>query len=100
MGIETVFSLVGLLILVGSSLFGVFLNLSAKIDRSYERMDENKEQFYDDFLLITTHETSVKYVKDLYEEKHAGLETLLKERLDNLANEIKQLREIISKKSK
>lgn len=98
MDLATVIALVTLVLAVAGSLFAVYLNLSAKIDRTYIRMDENKEQYYDDFLLKSSHEEALKYTKELHDQKHDGLQTLVKEKLENLANEVKQLREIIKNK--
>lgn len=96
MELTNVIALIVLVLGVAGSLFAVYLNLSSKIDRTYERLDENKEQYYDDFILKTTHEESIHHVKELHEQRHAGLEKLVAEKLDNLTKEIKSLKEVIS----
>ena len=93
MDFATVISLIGLILVVAGGLFGVYMNLSGKIDRIYERMDENKEQYYDDFLLKASHEESMRYIKDLYQEKHDGIE----KKLDDVAREIMTLKDYIIK---
>lgn len=95
MELANVFALIGIILGVAGSLFIIYMNLSSKIDRIYVRIDENKEQYYREFVRKESHVIAIENLKELYEQKHDGLENLVKEKLDNLANEIKQLKDLI-----
>ncbi len=88
MSIENVYALLALLATGIGGVTAAWMNNSSKIDRTYERMDEHKEQFYKDFVLKSTLESDLKYLKEINEQKHDGLNDLVKEKLDNLTAKI------------
>lgn len=88
MDLANVFALLGLLAVGIGGVTGAWLNLSSKIDRCYDRMDENKEQYYNSFVEKDSYGEGLKHLKEMFDQKHNGLENIVKERLDNLASKI------------
>ncbi len=63
----------------------------------FRRMDENKKQFYDDFLLKEIHDESAKHNIELNDQKFVSLIKLFETNLNYLTIEVKSLRDQISK---
>lgn len=108
MDLANVIALISLLVVITGMIIAGWINLSAKNDatnaatsekiaRLYQRLDENKEQFYKAFVEKEVHAQSLIYTQNMYQQKHDGLNDLVKEKLDNLAQKIEdQSRQIES----
>lgn len=90
-------AIISVLLTVLGGLFGVYTTLSNKIERSYDRMDENKEEYYQKFLLKEVHDESKKNLTDNFDQKFLSQMKLFETHLTYVVGELKGLKQHIDK---
>lgn len=71
-----------------------------KIDRTFTRMDENKIEYYKNFLLKEVHEETRKYQLEINDQKFLSLIKLFETNLNYVTQELKALRDQINNNKK
>ncbi len=67
----------------------IFKYFESKLGRVYKRMDENKEQFYKDFVLQSVYEAEAKLKKENIDGRFERVVELFNEKIESLRNEIR-----------
>lgn len=71
---------------------------SSKLSRIYERMDSNKEQYYDDFLTKEIHKEFKDNFTLVTDQKFLTQIKLFETHLSYVSNELKSIKDMLSKK--
>lgn len=83
--------LLGSVITLLAGCWAIFKYFELKLNKVYERMDENKKSYYNDFVLIAVFKESNEARKEILDEKFNGLINLFNEKIESLRSEIKNL---------
>lgn len=65
--------------------------LNKKMARVYERMDENKDQYYADFVVKSVYEAEAKLRKENMDGRFERVVELFNEKIESLRSEIRNL---------
>lgn len=76
------------LILLGGC-WAIFKYFETKLNGVYRRMDENKAQFYNDFLLTAVYEAETRLKKENLDDRFERIVELFNEKIESLRHEIR-----------
>lgn len=71
--------------------WAIFKYFETKLNRAYSRMDENKAQYYKDFVTQKVYEAEKEARKENTDERFQSLVLLFNEKIESLRNEIRLL---------
>lgn len=91
-GISFIGWILGAIVTLLTGCWAIFKYFETKLNRVYERMDENKKAYYNDFVLTKVFKESNDARKEIVDEKFDGLIKLFNEKIESLRTEIKSLR--------
>ena len=89
--ISFIFWLLGFLISLLGGCWAIFKFFESKINVVYKRMDENKQGYYNDFVLLKVFEESNSARREIVDQKFLAMGELYTEKLDGLRREIQVL---------
>ena len=81
--------LLGFLVSLLGGCWAIFKYFESKLNRLYQRMDDNKKSYYNDFVLKEVLKESNDSKKQIIDEKFDGLIKLFNEKIEGLRNEIR-----------
>lgn len=89
--LNTVQWLIGFLVTLLCGCWAIFKYFEAKLGRVYQRLDENKAQYYKDFLSREVYEAETKLRKENTDGHFERIVELFNEKIEGLRTEIRSL---------
>lgn len=81
--------LLGFLASLLGGCWAIFKYFESKLERAYKRMDENKAQFYADFVLQKVYDSDNRNKKENTDQRYESVVQLFNEKIESLRNEIR-----------
>lgn len=97
MEINNVIALIVLVLAVAGSLFSVYCVLSAKIDRVYERIDEDRQQYHKRFVSQEVYAQGLDHTKEMCQQKQEHFSLLITQQLEGMTKELNRLTSQVEK---
>lgn len=92
--------LVGFLVTLLGGCWAIFKYFEAKLNSVYRRLDENKEQFYHDFVTQKAYDAEMKARKESIDDRFSGIVLLFTEKIDGVKTDISRVLNRIEKMDK
>lgn len=83
--------LAGFVIALLTGCWAIFKYFDFKLNRVYERMDENKKEYYKEFILKEVYDAEMKARKEIIDTRFEQVVLLFNEKIESLRNEIRAL---------
>lgn len=83
--------LVGFLVSLLGGCWAIFKYFESKLNRVYQRLDENKKQYYQSFVMKEVYEAEGKLRRENIDGRFERIVELFNEKIESLRNEIRGL---------